>query len=88
MAYKMKPNKSVGKRFRATKTGKLMRGHTLTSHLRSARNAKKKRQLRGTTVLFEGIARNMRQLMGISGRRPGRTEHERALAARKAEKAA
>ena len=83
MAYKIKPNKSVGKRFRATKTGKLKRGHTLTSHLRSARDSKKKRQLRGTTVLYEGIARNMRPLMGLGAKHPKKTAHLRALAAKK-----
>lgn len=71
MAYKFKPNKAVAKRFRVTATGKLKRGHSLTSHLRSARTAKKKRELRRPEILFEGHARNMRKLMGISGKRPG-----------------
>jgi large subunit ribosomal protein L35 len=70
MAYKFKPNKSVKKRFRVSATGKLKRGHSLTSHLRSARTAKKKRELRRPEILFEGHARNMRQMMGISGKRP------------------
>ena len=70
MAYKFKPNKAVAKRFRVTATGKLKRGHSLTSHLRSARTAKKKRELRRPEILFEGHARNMRKLMGISGKHP------------------
>ena len=41
MAYKFKPNKSVAKRFKVTATGKLKRRHTLSTHLRSARDAKK-----------------------------------------------
>ena len=70
MAYKFKPNKAVAKRFKVTAKGKLKRGHSLTSHLRSARTAKKKRQLRRPEILFEGIARNMRKLMGIGGSAP------------------
>jgi large subunit ribosomal protein L35 len=81
MAYKFKPNKSVAKRFRKTATGKLMRHHSLTSHLMSSRPAGKRRKLRRPEVLFEGHARNMRQLMGISGTRPEAIRHERELAA-------
>jgi ribosomal protein L35 len=53
-----------------TATGKLKRGHSLTSHLRSARTAKKKRELRRPEILFEGHASNMRKLMGIGGKHP------------------
>ena len=79
MGYKFKPNKSVAKRFKVTKTGKLKRGHSFTSHLMSARPANKRRKLRRPAILFEGHARNMRQLMGISHLNPARVEHERAL---------
>src|SRR5690242_12955603 len=51
MAYKFKPNKSVAKRFRVSSKGKLKRGHSLTSHLRSARTSKKKRELRRPEIL-------------------------------------
>jgi large subunit ribosomal protein L35 len=81
MAYKFKPNKAVAKRFRVSATGKLKRGHSLTSHLRSARTAKKKRELRRPEILFEGHARNMRKMMGISGKRPNATAARRAKAA-------
>jgi large subunit ribosomal protein L35 len=81
MAYKYKPNKSVAKRFRATKTGKLKRGHTLTSHLRSSRDGNKKRHLRRPAILAEGHSRNMRLMMGISGRRPNKIKHDREVAA-------
>lgn len=87
MAYKFKPNKSVAKRFKVTKTGKLKRGHSKTSHLMSARTTKKKRHLRKPEMLFEGHARNMRKMMGISHLKPAQIAHERALA-EKAETAA
>ena len=46
MGYKYKPNKSVAKRFKVSKTGKLKRHHCFTSHLMSARPANKRRKLR------------------------------------------
>src|SRR5437762_9004092 len=81
MAYKFKPNKAVAKRFKVTKTGKLKRHHSFTSHLMSARSANKRRKLRRSAILFEGHARNMRELMGISRMKPAQVEHERALIA-------
>jgi large subunit ribosomal protein L35 len=88
MAYKFKPNKSVKKRFRKTKTGKLKRHHSFTSHLMSARPSSKRRKLRRPAVLFEGHARNMRKLLGISAIRPEKIRHERELAAHQKAKAA
>ncbi|MCC7350460.1 MAG: 50S ribosomal protein L35 [Phycisphaerales bacterium] len=82
MAYKFKPNKSVLKRFRVSKTGKVKRGHSFRSHLLSGRSSKKKRHLRRSAILFEGHARNMREMIGMSGRRPNQIAHERALDAK------
>lgn len=82
MGYKYKPNKSVAKRFKVTGTGKLKRRHTLSTHLRSARDAKKKRHLGRPAILAEGHARNMREMMGLRGVRPNQVRHERELAAR------
>ena len=70
MGYKLKPNKAVAKRFKVTAKGKLKRHHSLTSHLRSARSAKKKRELRRPEILFEGLARNLRRLIGVGGKHP------------------
>ena len=82
MAYKLKPNKAVAKRFKLTKTGKLKRHHSLTSHLMSGRSANKKRKLGRPTILGESLAKNMRKLMGVAGRRPNQIAHERALRAK------
>lgn len=84
MAYKFKPSKSVAKRFRVTRKGKLKHNHTLTSHLRSSRSGNKKRHLRRASVLFEGHARNMRLMMGISKLKPAKIEHEERIAEQKA----
>jgi large subunit ribosomal protein L35 len=80
---KSKPNKSVAKRFKVTKTGKVKRHHSFTSHLMSARPAKKRRNLRKPAIVSEGLARNMRRLMGAEGLRPNQIAHERRLAAAK-----
>lgn len=84
MGYKFKPAKAVAKRFKVTKTGKLKRHHAFTSHLMSARPANKRRKLRRSAVLFEGHARNMRAMMGVSKLKPAKVAHERALAAKAA----
>ena len=76
MAYKFKPNKSVAKRFKVSKTGKLKRHHSNTSHLMSARPANKRRKLRKPEVAFEGIARYYRKLIGKSKLNPIKAEHE------------
>jgi large subunit ribosomal protein L35 len=81
VGYKQKPNKSVAKRFKVSKTGKLKRHHAYTSHLMSARPSKVRRKLRKPAIVFEGLARNMRKLMGVSKLKPNRIAHERALAA-------
>ncbi len=81
MGYKLKPNKSVKKRFGVSKTGKLKHRHELTSHLRSSRSSKKKRHLGRPATLAEGHSRNMREMMGIHKKKPNRTRHLRELAA-------
>ena len=81
MGYKYKPSKSVAKRFKVTKTGKVKGHHGFTSHLMSSRPAKKRRQLRKPQLLHEGHARNMRRFMGVSGTKPNQIAHERRLAA-------
>ena len=56
--------------------------------LRSARDAKKKRHLGRPAILFEGHARNMRDMMGLRGVHPGKIRHDRDLRATAAAKAA
>src|SRR3954463_5725537 len=82
----MKPNKAVAKRFKVSKTGKLKRHHSFTSHLMSARPANKRRKLRKPEVLFEGHAKNMRKLMGISHLNPAKAAHDEKLAEKQKKK--
>jgi large subunit ribosomal protein L35 len=78
MGYKLKPSKAVSKRMRVTGTGKLKARHTMSTHLRSGRTSKKKRHLGRPFSLPEGLARNMRRLMGVGGLHPGKVVHDRA----------
>jgi large subunit ribosomal protein L35 len=80
MAYKFKPSKSVAKRFKVTKTGKLKHRHEKTSHLRSGRDSALKRRLGRASVLAEGHAKNMRRFMGVAKLKPNKIAHDRALA--------
>ena len=80
MGYKLKPNKSVKSRFKVSRTGKVKRHHAKTSHLMSARTSQKKRQLGRPSILAEGLARNMRKLMGLSKLKPNEARHKRELA--------
>jgi large subunit ribosomal protein L35 len=80
MAYKYKPSKSVAKRFKVTKTGKVKGHHGFTSHLMSSRPANQRRRNRKPQLLAEGHARNMRKFMGLSKLKPNKIAHERALA--------
>ena len=79
MGYKYKPSKSVAKRFKVTKTGKVKGGHGFTSHLMSSRPASQRRRNRKPQLLAEGHARNMRRFMGLSKLKPNQAAHERAL---------
>ncbi|MBC7785793.1 MAG: 50S ribosomal protein L35 [Burkholderiales bacterium] len=87
MGYKYKPNKGCVKRFKLTATGKVKRRGTMSTHLRSRRDAAMKRRLGRPAILAEGHARNIRAYMGAIKTRPNRIAHEKKLAA-KAAKAA
>jgi large subunit ribosomal protein L35 len=79
MAYKMKPNKSVQKRFKFSKTGKVKRHQAYHSHLMSSRTGTKCRRSRRPLVLSETLGGNLRRMVNLSGRNPNRTRHERQL---------
>jgi large subunit ribosomal protein L35 len=87
MGYKYKPSKSVAKRFKVTRTGKVKRHHCFTSHLMSSRSGNKRRKLRRPGILAEGHARNMRRFMGLSKLKPLKYVHDKALEAKEKEAA-
>lgn len=65
---KVKTNKSITKRFKITKNGKVLRGQSFTSHLKVRKSSKHKRALSGTVTTFETYAKRIRKAMGIKKR--------------------
>ena len=65
MKKKVKTRKSVTKRFKFTKTGKVLRGRSFTSHLNSKRSSKQKRRLSGTKEVTTSFAKRLIKRMGI-----------------------
>ena len=61
---KMKTHKGTKKRFRLTATGKAKHRAAGTSHLASHMSQKRKRNLRGTTVVDETEAVRIRSALG------------------------
>ncbi len=61
---KQKTHKGTKKRFRLSATGKAMHRQAGTSHLAFRKDQKNKRQLRGTEVLDESMAKNTRLALG------------------------
>ena len=63
---KMKTNKSAAKRFKKTGKGKLKRGHAYTSHILTKKSPKRKRALRGTTMLAKADEKRVKRLIQAS----------------------
>ena len=62
---KLKTRKSVAKRFKLTKTGKVIPyGSSNSSHIMSKKNAKRRRRLRHPTPVKGAQAKSMRRYMG------------------------
>lgn len=65
---KMKTRKSALKRFKITKTGKIMRRRSFTGHLKVKKSSKRIRNLKHAVVLEGHYAKRLRKALGI--RRP------------------
>ena len=61
---KQKTHKGVKKRFRVTAKGKVKHRQSGTSHLAARKTHKRKRNLRGTTVLHEQFTRQIITVLG------------------------
>ena len=64
MSSKMKTHKGTKKRFRLTAKGKAKHRSAGTSHLNSRISQKRKRNLRGTTVLDECMVPTIKKSLG------------------------
>jgi large subunit ribosomal protein L35 len=59
---KLKTNRGAAKRFKATASGGFKRSHSHLRHILTKKSAKRKRHLRGTTMVHEsdtGLVRRM-----------------------------
>ena len=61
---KLKTNRSVKKRFKITKKGKVRRNRAYSQHLLSGKSAKRKRNLRRADLVQGSQARTVKRLLG------------------------
>ena len=60
---KQKSHSASKKRFKITKSGKVMRPHAHIAHKRTRKTAKQKRRLRGTTVAHPTSAKRIKSML-------------------------
>src|SRR5207302_9401920 len=63
---KPKTNKSVKKRIKVTKTGKVLLNRAGKGHLLSKKSAKRRRQLRKKRVAFKADATRLKKMLGLA----------------------
>ena len=62
--YKLKTKRSVKRRFKVTKTGKVLRGSQMRSHLRSHKSKGTLRAQKEVKVVQAGFAKKIKHLLG------------------------
>ena len=62
---KMKSHRGAARRFRATKTGKLVRRQTRMNHMLEKKTPAHKRRLNRTVQVAAGDRRSVRRLLGL-----------------------
>jgi len=63
---KIKTKKSAAKRFRPTKNGHYTRGQAFSRHLKSAKSAKRRRNLRGGAMASEADEAAIKKMLPYS----------------------
>ena len=63
---KIKTNRSAAKRFRITKSGKFKRSKAFTRHLKSAKSAKRRRNLGTGAMVSDSDMGRVKQLLPLS----------------------
>jgi len=63
---KLKTRKSITKRFKFTKNGKVLRGRSFTSHLKTKKSSKQKRRLSGMKLVTGSYALRLKKRNGVS----------------------
>lgn len=62
---KQKTNKSISKRFKITRTGKVLRGQSFSSHLKVRKSSKHRRALSGLTRMHESFSKRIIKATGV-----------------------
>ncbi len=60
---KMKSHRGAAKRFKKTATGRIKRGSAFHSHILTKKSPKRKRNLRGTTMLAKADEQRVKRLL-------------------------
>jgi large subunit ribosomal protein L35 len=60
---KMKSHRGAAKRFKKTASGRIKRGSAFTSHILTKKSQKRKRNLRGTTMLDKADEKRVKRLL-------------------------
>ncbi len=60
---KLKTHKGAAKRFRKTASGKVIRQHAYTRHILTSKRRKRKRRLRGTTLVNRADEAQVKRLL-------------------------
>jgi large subunit ribosomal protein L35 len=60
---KQKTHKGAAKRFKLTAKGKVVRHHSMTSHILTKKTSKRKRKLRQAAVVEGKFAQNLRDML-------------------------
>jgi large subunit ribosomal protein L35 len=61
---KQKSHRGAAKRFRITGGGKVMRNHSMKSHILTKKSTKRKRKLRKATEVVGKFSKNIKKLIG------------------------
>ena len=63
---KIKIKRSVARRFKVTKTGKIVFSHQYGSHLKAHKSGSRKRRLKKPAVLSPVFAKKVRKMLGVA----------------------
>ena len=64
---KLKTNKSIAKRMKITKSGKVKRRKPFSRHYKAGKNGDRRRSVRGSALCEGKMARNMKRLIAPGG---------------------
>lgn len=62
---KQKTHKGAAKRIKMTASGKLVRHHSMHSHILTSKTTKRKRRLRKQTSVAPGFAKNIKAMLHV-----------------------